>query len=70
MYVCSNYIQRTYNFSNEQVRNAAADFVLSRHANIQDVIKLSWLPITERIAIQLLYWRSNLFMKDALVTCS
>ena len=30
-------------------QNAAAGYVLSRHANIQDVIKLSWLPITERI---------------------
>ena len=29
--------------------NAAAGFVRNRHSNISDCIKISWLPVIERI---------------------
>lgn len=40
-------LQRIY-LRLQKVQNAAAGFVLQRHAKIADVIKLSWLPVLER----------------------
>ena len=37
----------------QKVQNAAAGFVLKRHAAIKDVIKLNWLPIVESIDLSL-----------------
>ena len=44
----------------QNVQNAAAGFVLNRHANIHDVTRLSWLPVTERIdySISILAFKS------------
>ena len=33
----------------QKVQNVAAGFVLRRHANVNDVLSLKWLPITENI---------------------
>lgn len=33
----------------QKIQNAAAGFVLKRHANVQDVIDLKWLPVEESI---------------------
>ena len=37
----------------QKVQNAAAGFVLRRHATTEDVIKLSWLPIQQRLEYSL-----------------
>ena len=37
----------------QKVQNAAAGFVLRRHATTKDVIKLSWLPIHQRLEYSL-----------------
>ena len=44
----------------QKVQNAAAGFVLNRRANINDVIKLKWLPVKERInyAIAILIFKA------------
>ena len=48
----------------QKVQNAAAGFVLKRHANIADVIKLRWLPVEEYINLSLVKTAHDALHKD------
>ena len=37
----------------QKLQNAAAGFVYKRHTNVNDVVKLKWLPVQERISLSL-----------------
>jgi len=48
----------------QKVQNAAAGFVLKRHADIKDVIDLKWLPVIETMPYTILIGQLTLTFRE------